>query len=841
MRLKKGVHQQKASIDGTPNEVDELGFLSGKVECSEFWEAVKKAVLINAPDSKSCSKWGLTILRAWKNAAKVSAEDRGEARRALIESEILEDLFYVAVMTARPFSQRFAWITDALSDKEKQTKRLKAVLFRVTMPVLWRNLEVPNEDVRLAASAILLKFFPLISDEEFIREEYIARQQNALQIMLMDDCLPIRVMAAKKVPEHLSAHWDMFPRELIKLLLEKLVDQLSLDSVPEVRAAVYEGFEHLLPCPAALNSTQRSLEILAKRGANDRSERVRLSAFKMLNKLNGHRYIKLNDLITLPDCFLRLDYEPSAQIQAQIVRCLFATLCPRLVEAMKHHIDRFNDNFSGRFKRIYFMCKHSRLASLHFHRLVYPLGLMPISEAVLHIQILVIGVRKALRQCRGAESSADETTDNMTMNITGASTFLAEQLEGETEEKLLVLKNVLDSAILLWVIIHPDMLGTKYATENAALAKIMASILRELDKFSDTLLMDSALTIASNLPKDKIGRMFGRIRAKLETEPTDNVYFAHFVEALAAWDMSKLINIIELALQRLRNAVVAVCDPNCSTPRRRRGTTNNKTLPSSFLSTSSIDSPRAKRARFGEGLVDFFRPLELIQILLACPQSCTCLKNNFGIHLEGFFESLCVIRCKFGELLMNNGWETKFDARTLICAYETFNIVALITKRIEQPRRNSQGEEIGVNEAERGLSLTDRILYNEMKWFATVLNERTPSFSIIQMFLRCLSLHLCASQLSAVVLNETASLLNELRYRLENVYDARPVMSALKKCVNHLNEALEGCEERDQAERIIEHKVRPMEEYFEAEERGDTTQMAAEENDDYHEIDDGEL
>uniref|UniRef100_A0A183C355 Condensin-2 complex subunit G2 n=1 Tax=Globodera pallida TaxID=36090 RepID=A0A183C355_GLOPA len=778
-------------------------------------------------------RWGRTIFAGLgKNVAKVCPDDRGEARRVAIESEIVEDLFYVAVLTARPFSQRFTWISEAFLEEQKPTKRLKAMLFRCTMPVLWRNLEVPNEDVRFAASALLLKFFPLISDDEFIREEYVVRQQTAMGALLMDDCVPIRVMAVKKLPEHLSAHWEMFPRELIKLLLEKLVDQLSLDSVSEVRAAVYEGFEHLLPCPAALNSTRRSLEILAKRGANDRTERVRLAAFKMLNKLNGHRYIKLTDLISFSDCFLRLDYEPSAQIQAQIVRCLFFPLCLRMVKGI---------DLLERFKRIYFMCKHSRLASLHFHRLVYALGLMPINEAVQHIRSLVIGVRKALRQCRGVEHGADDTTDGTLMNITGASTFLADQLDGETEEKMLILKHVLDSAIILWVIIHPDMFNTQYATENGELTRFMVSVLQELDNFSNTPLMDSALTIASNLPKDKIGRLFGRIRAKLETEQTDHVYFSHFVEALAAWDMNKLISIIEHALRRLRNAVVAVCDPDCSTPRRRRGTNSNESLPSSVLKGRATESPRAKRARFGEGLVDLRRPLELIQMLLASPQTCTCLKNNFGIHLEGFFESLCVIRCKFGELLVTNGWEAKFDARTLISAYETFNIVALIAKKIEQPRRNSQGEEIGVNEAERDLSLTDRILYNELKWFATVLYQRTPSLPIIQMFLRCVSLHLCASPLSVVVLNETANMLNELRHRLDTLYDSRPMILALRKCVNHLEEALEGCEERDLVERIMEQKTRPMQEYFEAEERGDTTEPAAAENEDYQEIDDGEL
>jgi hypothetical protein len=44
--------------------------------------------------------------------------------------------------------------------------------------------------------------------------------------------------------------------------------------------------------------------------------------------------------------------------------------------------------------------------------------------------------------------------------------------------------------------------------------------------------MDSALVIAAHLPKDKIGRMFGRIKNKLEQEDTKHPQFSHYVEAL---------------------------------------------------------------------------------------------------------------------------------------------------------------------------------------------------------------------------------------------------------------------------------------------------------------------
>lgn len=145
--------------------------------------------------------------------------------------------------------------------------------------------------------------------------------------------------------------------------------------------------------------------------------------------------------------------------------------------------------------------------------------------------------------------------------------------------------------------------------------------------------------------------------------------------------MTDLITIIEKGLMRLRNAVIAAADPDCSTPRRRRR--HNSGDPNLPSAKAAALSPRAKRARMSEEPAEMRRPLELIRMLLASPQPSLNLQHAFSVHLEGFFESLCMIRTKFGDLLLNRGWETKFDPITLISAYETFTIVALITKQLE--------------------------------------------------------------------------------------------------------------------------------------------------------------
>jgi hypothetical protein len=125
-----------------------------------------------------------------------------------------------------------------------------------------------------------------------------------------------------------------------------------------------------------------------------------------------------------------------------------------------------------------------------------------------------------------------------------------------------------------------------------------------------------------------------------------------------------------------------------STPRRRLQTPLRGT-----------DSPPSKKVKITNEFDELRRPLELIQILLASPLCSEELKSKFTIYLEGFYEvyfifhfiieysqilkSLFIIRKHFAILLCQPAWEKKFNSNILYAAYETFNIIALVTKKIE--------------------------------------------------------------------------------------------------------------------------------------------------------------
>uniref|UniRef100_A0A914DJL4 Uncharacterized protein n=1 Tax=Acrobeloides nanus TaxID=290746 RepID=A0A914DJL4_9BILA len=74
----------------------------------------------------------------------------------------------------------------------------------------------------------------------------------------------------------MSLWWVVIPREFIKDFLAIIIDSLAYDTSVDVRVAVYEGLQYLLPCAPALNAMQHALKLLGNSGINDKSERVRI-------------------------------------------------------------------------------------------------------------------------------------------------------------------------------------------------------------------------------------------------------------------------------------------------------------------------------------------------------------------------------------------------------------------------------------------------------------------------------------------------------------------------------------------------------------------------------------
>src|SRR4051812_33632649 len=69
-------------------------------------------------------------------------------------------------------------------------------------------------------------------------------------------------------------------------------------------------------------------------------------------------------------------------------------------------------------------------------------------------------------------------------------------------------------------------------------------VINDVGEFKDTILVESALVIASHLTRDKVGRMYGQALAKIQNGDIDDPYFGHYLEAFASWDLGKLLELV---------------------------------------------------------------------------------------------------------------------------------------------------------------------------------------------------------------------------------------------------------------------------------------------------------
>lgn len=74
----------------------------------------------------------------------------------------------------------------------------------------------------------------------------------------------------------------------------------------------------------------------------------------------------------MEDILLRLDFENSKAIQSEIIILIFRMFWHKQLEG---------SDYLKRIKRIKYMIKISRLASLHFHRFVFSLKLITVEDA----------------------------------------------------------------------------------------------------------------------------------------------------------------------------------------------------------------------------------------------------------------------------------------------------------------------------------------------------------------------------------------------------------------------------------------------------------------------------
>uniref|UniRef100_A0A158PAE8 Condensin complex subunit 1 n=1 Tax=Angiostrongylus cantonensis TaxID=6313 RepID=A0A158PAE8_ANGCA len=472
-----------------------------------------KKMVLNDASVATCNHLGQVVYNSWLMAIK---EEDNELLKE-IETEMITGTVHAALMMPMNLSKKFLHILSAFSGPNVNKAKADGTLSC-------------NDYVRYAASSILLGFYPLIDDDDFVRSDCLYKQHTIMMSMLKDDCTAIRTIAAKKI-----------------------VDTLSRDTVVGVRLAVYEGMRYLITVPACLNATEHALKCITLNGINDKNERVRVAAFEMLSMLKGHRYIRFFDVVPMEEILARLQVETSESVRREIVPVIFKSFFP----------DRGRADQNERMRRIAFLIKHGRICALTFHRLVFTLGLVTVKDAVEHIQFMTILVYRSFSKGMSEDPTMDGTAqlDDTVGTLSDPTQEIA--VPDENNQVWKRNKVFLECVVVMWMSMRKVLMESKYALEKQKLDNLETKVFKKLFQcFRSTSLIGTTMLIGSLLPSSCMDSITQSVLSLLNEKVVDDCVMEPYLEATAQWRIEHLFEIINSGLSILETEIyTTTCSP----------------------------------------------------------------------------------------------------------------------------------------------------------------------------------------------------------------------------------------------------------------------------------------
>ncbi|KHJ79444.1 hypothetical protein OESDEN_20909 [Oesophagostomum dentatum] len=326
---------------------------------------------------------------------------------------------------------------------------------------------------------------------------------------------------------------------------------------------------YIITVPACLNAAEHALKCITLNGINDKNERVRDAAFEMLKLLKGHRYIRFFDVVPMEEILARLEIETSETVRRQIVPLIFKSFFPDL--------ERVNRN--DRMRRIAFLIKHGRICALTFHRLVFPLGLVTVKEAVEHIQLMTMLVYRTFSKGISADATLDSSTYSASMLLDDT----VGTLSGPSQEMTMPDENnpiwkrskiFLECVVVMWMSMRKALLETKYATEKQKLDNLETKVFKKLFQcFRTTSLIGTTMLIGSMLPPSSMDGITQSVLSLLNEKVVDESIMEPYLDATAQWRIEYLFDIINSGLSILQTEISV---PEHSPPNKKK---KSKELP----------------------------------------------------------------------------------------------------------------------------------------------------------------------------------------------------------------------------------------------------------------------
>ncbi|CAD5223293.1 unnamed protein product [Bursaphelenchus okinawaensis] len=574
-----------------------------KMERNHVWEIVGETIVNIAKSQDHLARVGACIALLFDRAPDdvlLQGEDsqvsENKVTKAWLMDQISEVVDYIMLCRDREIAEKFAAMFKSFVNDPKPD--LSEALFTVSMRV-WSKIDSPNDNVAWGAAFVQQCCYPPRSTDKIQQAVYEEKHHEAFLKALRHPSLPIRIQAIEGAVEKIVFWWEDFPK-VFKSKFIDVVIELAHDSQADVRAAVFKSLRFFVLSPAATTKAiEDILPKICKDGIDDDKEKVRLNCAKAMlffvEKANTpfDRFIDLNSL-----CH-RLDFEQNEAIELAIFKLIKTASPTEYGLPLQKFVRKFT--------------KISRNAALDYHRLLFTSGQIKIENGLKYTEALVGFIQPFL-----LKKEEYEEQDN---------------LEG-FYEKLGIVKNVFDCAIVLYATIQPHVM----ATDNSRVRTDSASVLRAFSEIVATIfesfedhegLMDSTLTLASLSPTAV--KFYPKFFLQVEREVRGGKIDERQIQAFAMNDMNKFTQLLLEGLTQVEMSSQKVASRNVPTPAKQ-------SRPSIFLNELAV--------------------IDALTALLDNPTTSAYLLNEYDYFVSQFIAKLVQTRDNF-MLARRNGRNSK--------------------------------------------------------------------------------------------------------------------------------------------------------------------------------------
>uniref|UniRef100_A0A1I7RHU8 Condensin complex subunit 1 n=1 Tax=Bursaphelenchus xylophilus TaxID=6326 RepID=A0A1I7RHU8_BURXY len=456
-----------------------------RLSVEDIWAKVCDLAVNSNMNRKHCELLGRLIFVYYIKSPEFEEDSipngHRKAWKELIAEELFKPLMECCVLgkkAALAESLRMVFRSLVLEQRADLNRRL----FKISKGLVWRYLDSPNDTIRMGAFYVQQNLFPPTSEDSLDAERYFSFHLNAFISALEDLSLPVRLMSLENVMEKFSYWFDETPPEFRKRMREVL-DTLVSDVNVKTRAAIFKAFRFFaaqVSIPAK-NWAKEVLKVYVPNGVDDVKEKVRLSAFKLLNSLNSDPEFDVYYLVDLPAILNRLDFEESREIELEIGKLL----CEKWFGSV---------SYVQKFLNVSQLCKINRNAALDLHRVIIGEEIMSKEKSLSYICGLSEFLPMILNKYCG---------DKVDLDFDLSREFNSQS----NDKKLESLKDVIDCLVVSYTLLQPDLkeiCGTQSSDIELTIIqrRFSEAISIIFDKFSDNEgLMDTALTLATMSPK----------------------------------------------------------------------------------------------------------------------------------------------------------------------------------------------------------------------------------------------------------------------------------------------------------------------------------------------------